>query len=260
MSSGGLFKQIRILILLVVLFFVAMNSWLTRLRTTDWDNTLWMVVYPINGDGSPVTQRYIDSLSGESFKRIKTFFADQGRHYNLGIATPLTVRLAPQVEQPPPMPDRNSGPLAVMLWSLQLRYWAFVHDTYDGPSPDIRMFVVYHDPDQHPRLQHSVGLQKGMIGVVNAFASNAMEKSNDVVIAHEFLHTVGATDKYNPVNNQPLYPDGFAEPARSPLYPQRLAEIMGGRIAVSEHQALMPKSLSSAVIGKKTAQEIRWLN
>jgi hypothetical protein len=260
MSSSGFFKQIRILFLLLVLFFVAMNSWLTRLRTTDWDNTLWMVVYPINGDDSPTTQRYIASLSDQSFEHLKRFFADQGRRYNLGIAAPITVRIAPQVDRPPPMPQRGAGALATILWSLQLRYWAFTHDTYDGPSPDIRMFVVYHDPDQHRRLRHSLGLQKGMIGVVNAFASKAMATSNDVVIAHEFLHTVGATDKYNPVNNQPLYPDGFAEPARTPLYPQRFAEIMGGRIALSEHQAAMPKSLSSAVIGRKTAQEIRWLN
>jgi hypothetical protein len=260
MASGGLFRQVRIIILLLVLFFVAMNSWLTRLRTTDWDNTLWMVVYPINADGSPVTQDYIDGLSSQNFERIKTFFADQGRRYKLGIEAPLTIYLAPQIAQRPPMPQRDGGALAVMLWSLKLRYWALVNDSHEGPAPDIRMFVVYHDPDRHRLLEHSVGLQKGMMGVVNAFASRTLEKSNDVVIAHEFLHTVGATDKYNPATNQPLYPDGIAEPARSPLYPQRLAEIMGGRIALSEHDAIMPRSLSSAMIGTKTAQEIRWLN
>jgi hypothetical protein len=147
-----------------------------------------------------------------------------------------------------------------MLWSLQLRYWAFVHDNYDGPAADIQMFVVYHDPARNDHLQHSLGIQKGMIGVVNAFASPALAARNNVVIAHEFLHTVGATDKYDPATNQPLYPAGFAEPLREPRYPQRLAEIMGGRVPLSEREAVMPKSLAESSVGKQTAEEIGWIN
>jgi hypothetical protein len=146
-----------------------------------------------------------------------------------------------------------------MLWSLKLRYWAYTHDDYDGPSPDVRMYVVYHDPQESSRLQHSLGIQKGLIGVVNAFASRNMTQSNNVVIAHEFLHTVGASDKYDPANNRPLYPQGYAEPGRQPLYPQRRAEIMGGRIPLSQSRSVMPESLSQAAIGEQTALEIRWI-
>jgi hypothetical protein len=95
--------------------------------------------------------------------------------------------------------------------------------------------------------------------VVNAFASPALAARNNVVISHEFLHTVGATDKYDPATNLPRYPIGFAEPDRQPLYPQRLAEIMGGRIPLSEHRAVMPQSLAKATIGPLTAREIGWL-
>jgi hypothetical protein len=38
--------------------------------------------------------------------------------------------------------------------------------------------------------------------------------------------------------------------------PQRYAEIMGGRIAESESEAMMPMSLSYVVIGPETAREI----
>jgi hypothetical protein len=259
MAAGGFFRKLRITMLLIVLFFVGMNTWLTHLRSTDWNNTLWLVVYPINGDGSPATQRYIDSLSEHSFNGIESFIANEARRYDIGIGEPVTIRLAPQIQDRPPMPPDNASTPAIMLWSLKLRYWAFIKDNFDGPSPDIQMFVVYHDPEHSDRLRHSLGIRKGMIGVVNAFASPAMTSRNNVVIAHEFLHTVGASDKYDSATNQPVFPDGYAEPDREPLFPQRLAEIMGGRIPLSEQQAIMPKSVKASRIGKKTAREINWI-
>jgi len=258
MAAGGFFRKVRITILLLVLFFVGMNTWLTQLRSTDWNNTLWVVVYPINGDGSDATQRYIRTLSADDFTDIKTFFAAEARRYGIGLDEPVTVRLAPQIDGLPPQPPQHGSTLSIMFWSLKLRYWAFSHDNFDGPDPDIQIFVVYHDPERANRLRHSLGLEKGMIGVVNAFASRGMALHNNVVIAHELLHTVGASDKYDPTTNQPVFPDGYAEPERTPLYPQRRAEIMGGRIPLSEQQAIMPKSLSASRIGPKTAREIHW--
>jgi len=40
-----------------------------------------------------------------------------------------------------------------------------------------------------------------------------------VVIAHELLHTVGATDKYDPATNESSLPEGYAEPDKIPLFP-----------------------------------------
>ena len=79
------------------------------------------------------------------------------------------------------------------------------------------------------------------------------------MIAHEILHTLGASDKYNAATQQPTFPDGFADPDRSPPYPQQLAEIMGSRIPHSEDEAIMPPSLDFTIIGNKTAREIKWL-
>jgi len=55
----------------------------------------------------------------------------------------------------------------------------------------------------------------------------------------------------------PLAPHGFAEPDRSPLYPQTKAELMGGRIPVSSDTANVPASLRHVIIGPLTAREIR---
>ena len=99
-----------------------------------------------------------------------------------------------------------------------------------------------------------------MFGVVNAYSSRKDQGRNNVVIAHEFLHTLGATDKYDPATAMPLAPHGLAEPERSPLYPQSKAELMGGRIPVSRDSARVPPSLRQVIIGPLTAQEIRLAN
>jgi hypothetical protein len=146
-----------------------------------------------------------------------------------------------------------------MLWSLKLRYWSWSVDRgADPPSSDVEIFVRYFDPEATPRLAHSLGLQKGLIGVVNAFADRQQSGSNRVIIAHELLHTLGASDKYDPSTGQPIFPNGYAEPDADPALPQELAELMAGRIPVSSTESQIPHSLDQVVIGAKTAQEIRW--
>ena len=124
--------------------------------------------------------------------------------------------------------------------------------------PRIRIFVLYHDPTSLQAAPDSHGLQKGLIGVVHAFALPDMTGSNNIVIAHELLHTLGATDKYDLNTGAPLYPLGFAEPNSEPRYPQTKAEIMAGRRALSATDFDMPTSLRDVVVGPATALEIRW--
>jgi len=52
-----MFKAIRIAVLLFILFFVAVSAWLTQSRSTDWNNSLWLKVYPINADGSDIVAK-----------------------------------------------------------------------------------------------------------------------------------------------------------------------------------------------------------
>ena len=127
-----------------------------------------------------------------------------------------------------------------------------------GHAGQVRVFVLYHDPEVTSSVPHSAGLEKGLIGVVYAYAARRAEGPNSVVIAHEILHTLGATDKYDPATLQPLFPQGYAEPERNPRFPQCRAEIMAGRRALSEREAEMPGSLDETVIGPQTAREIHW--
>ena len=252
-----MFKVVRISILLFVLFFVSVSTWLTQARSTDWNNSLWVKIYPINGDGSEQSAKYIEGLELADFEGIETFITRETARYAEVVSRPVRIELGRPIHSQPPELDGAPNMFNVMLWSLKIRWWAGgVTDDQDRIAPDVRIFVRYHSPETVLVLENSVGLQKGMVGVVNAYSSRRHRGRNNVVIAHEFLHTLGATDKYSPTDGQPIGPDGLAEPDKEPLYPQRYAEIMGGRIALAKDDSVMPKSLKYAVIGPLTASEI----
>jgi len=253
-----MFKAIRIGILLFVLFFVAVSTFLTQTRSTDWDNSLWIKVYPINADGSDASRTYIEKLKLATFSGIEDFIQREIAKYGHDLKRPVRIELGKEVTAQPPALEGEPSAWRVMAWSLKMRWWASsVTSDQDDPAPDVRIFVRYHTPSNTYQLENSVGLQKGMVGIVNAVASRRQKGMNNVIIAHEFLHTLGATDKYDPADGNPHFPDGYAEPDRSPRYPQRFAEIMGGRIALSEYDAVVPKNLRYAVIGNRTAEEIQ---
>lgn len=259
MASGGFFKKLRILFLLFVLLIVAGDYWLTKIRSTDWDSPLRIVIYPINGDGSAASAEYIRNLDKSQFESVETYLSSEAEEYKLPLDQPAVVTMGPVVKELPPVPPPDRHPLKVMWWSLKMRFWVFGVDEYQGPPANIRMFVIYYDPDQHETLKHSLGLEKGLIGVVNAFASEKMAGKNNIVLTHEFLHTVGATDKYNLSTGEPAYPEGFVDPDKEPLYPQEFAEIMAGVIPISKSEWVMPEKLSQTLIGYDTAREINWI-
>lgn len=253
-----MFRQIRILVLLLILCVVAVDAWLTRAYSTDWKESLHVGVYPINADGSELVDRYIARLDQDDFDAIEEFLKREAARYGQAITEPVRVVLGPRIDEQPPALAAGPNALDIMLWSLKMRSWAnSVADGRERYAPDVRIFVRYHDPETTLALDNSVGVEKGMFGIVNAYASRRLSPQNKVIIAHEFLHTLGASDKYDESTAQPQPPHGIAEPERTPLYPQRYAEIMGGRIALSPHDAEIPGDLGLVVIGPLTAAEIR---
>lgn len=253
------FKNIRIISLLILLATIAIYAKDQRLVTQSWYRTLNIVVYPINIDNSPNVNNYIDSLSNDNFSNIDKFIKLQSEKFEVITSSPTQTRLGQVLaEGPPPQPEPGSNIFDNILWSMKLRFWIW----QNAPNePDdkylVRMFVNYHELSNAKQLLHSVGLQKGLVGVVNAWGHKSQHQQNNIVIAHELLHTVGASDKYN-ASGLPIVPDGLGNPKQTPIYPQKKAEIMAGRRAISASHAEMPTSFRSIVIGNKTAQEIGW--
>jgi len=253
-----MFRQLRILFALLVLLFVAGSAYLTHMRVTSWDEPLSVYVYPINGDGTQATQNYVERLTDNNFSSISRYMTQQAASYTNVTVEPFVFSVSPQVDSIPPAPPIGGNIFGIMWWSMKLRFWSWTHNSDPRPAPDIQIYVLYYDPAKIDRIPHSIGLAKGLIGVVHAFSANKYNQSNNIVIAHELMHTVGASDKYDPRTNQPIYPQGYANPAQRPLYPQRRAELMGGRIPLSSNRSDMPRSFNNTVIGPITATEIRW--
>jgi len=252
-----MFKRLRIFILIFILLLVAAVQWKTQARLMKWNDPVLAVIYPIAADNSPNTHAYIDSLNVEQLTSIERFFMGEAKHYGIRLEQPIKVSLGPPIGESPPAPPESGALLEVMLWSLQLRYWAWNNEE-KSRAGDISLFVLYHDPALLPSVPHSLGLERGHIGIIHAFARGDMTHSNSVIITHELLHTLGATDKYNLQNNMPLFPEGFADPELTPPYPQQMAEIMGGRIPVSSSEATIPRHLRETLIGDLSAREIGW--
>jgi hypothetical protein len=252
-------KRLRIAVLLYILLFVAAAQFFTARRMTDWDAPLWVDIYAVAGDDDPGTLRYIASLRDDEFAETEAFLAREAQRYGIALQQPFKLRLVGPHTAPLPHLDAGAGALGVLSWSLRMRWLATrLAWSADGPSGDITVFAVFHEPADGAVLDRSTALEKGLVAVANVFADRTARSTNQVVLAHELLHALRATDKYSPSSNAPVYPDGYAAPAERPLLPQSKAELMAGRIPVDERTARMPASLREVVIGQATAREIGW--
>lgn len=254
-----MFRFLRIAILLTILLVVAGRQFLTPDRLNSWDKPLWVTIYPVLADSDASTRRYAENLSPQSFVAIDGFLKRQASRYGRELEQAVVIQVArPMTEMPPELPVESSG-LKVAAWSLQMRWWAWSHGRQEGLAPsDVKMFVLYQASRPGELLERSVGVRNAAYGIVNAVTSRQMAARNRVIITHELLHILGATDKYDMDTGQPLVPDGLANPVQVPLYPQQSAEIMAGRIATSAYGWRRPSTLQSCVIGDVTAAEIGW--
>ena len=252
-------KRLRIAGLLYVLLFVAAAQFFTASHTSDWDAPLWVDIYAVAGDSSPVTRQFIDGLRTVDFDGVEAFLAREAKRYGIGLEEPFRVRLIDEHRAPLPPLTSGAHVLDVLWWSLRMRWLAArLRWQSDGPSGDILVFAVFHEPSTTVTLDRSTALEKGLIAVANLFADRSARGMNQVVLAHELLHTLGATDKYAAETNAPLFPDGYAAPEARPLLPQLKAELMAGRIPLDERRAEIPSDLRDVVIGRETALEIGW--
>lgn len=250
------FRRFRILLLLGVLAAAFGFTWLEQSRVRGWQGPLDVAVIPINGDRSEAAADAIRSLTLHDFADIGAFLEREVARYGVRHAPAMEVTLLPELKQTPPAPPRDGSVLKVMAWSLKLRWWVYRQSDGWLPQPGrIKLFLLYHAPEDGVALEHSLGLQKGLIGVVHVFADREQAGQNNIVIAHELLHTLGATDKYE-AGGMPRYPEGYADPDQPQSALRREAEIMAGRLVGVNGEPVMPPGLDRCVVGPLTAYEI----
>ena len=230
---------------------------MTERRLASWERPIWVTLYPVVDENKPGVLAFAKARQIDDFQPINQFLSSELRRFGVDLTMPLHFQLAPvSFEKPPSLPERHS-PAAVALWSLKMRWWAWRRERVgDLIAPDIQIFLIYHQPGQHSEMQMSVGMRKGRYGLVKAYTGNDNRSYNLVVITHELLHVLGATDKYAFGSGDPIFPDGYADPGQIPLFPQTRAEIMGGVIPLTSSRYIIPKSLEQCRIGELTAKEI----
>lgn len=254
-----MFKMVRIGVLLVILLSVWSTVNLQRNVTRDWRGTLDIALVPVIADQHANTQQFVAQLGSRDFSEITRFLSSQGNRYGKNLEHAFNLAFSPAITQIPPMPPvTGASRLQIAIWSLKLRWWAWRNQPDDYHDAQIRMYILYQSPDDDTHLRHSLGLQNGLIGIVQARAYNSQRSLHNVVIAHELLHILGASDKYDLNTGQPLYPHGYARPNASPRLPQNTAEIMGRSMAITESSHRVAVFLRETMVGDQTAREIGW--
>jgi hypothetical protein len=247
-------RAFRILILLVILFVVGVMTLAEKYWVRTWTHPLHVAVYPIALDAE--SRDYVVGLTAEEFRDVGEFILRESQHWGIKDVLAPRIDLKAPIHDMPPLGHSTSKWEAIKL-SLRLRWFAFRHTPFWQGLGTVRLFLLYHHAAPGEVLPHSLGLQKGLLGVVHLFSDERQHAQNNVVMTHELLHALGATDKYD-ANGMPIHPWGYADPHAVPLLPQYQAEIMGGRVPISETQAVIPSSLAKTVVGAATAAEIGW--
>ncbi len=253
----SLFKLVRIVILLSILFVIVAGTWMTERRLASWGQPIWVTLYPIIDPENSASMRFGRTLETENFQDINDFLRKELARYSVVMAAPLQFQLAPvSAERPPTIPERHST-ISIAWWSLQMRWWAWRREKPAGLiAPDIQIFLIYHEPGEFSEMRVSVGMRKGRYGLVKAYTGLNNRNYNHIVITHELLHVLGATDKYVFATGDPFYPEGYADPNKQPLFPQTRAEIMAAVIPLGVSRHELPGSLKQCRIGQQTAEEI----
>ena len=99
--------------------------------------------------------------------------------------------------------------------------------------------------------------QGGRVGIAQCELDDEMADFALFVAAHELFHTLSATDKYD-ASGRTLIPDGLADPARVPRFPQEYAELMARNRPLDAVNEAPPTSLAELRVGPLTAAEIGW--
>ena len=256
----SVFKLMRVVLLLSILLVILINTWMTERRMAAWERPILVTIYPIAADDEPATLKYVNDIDASDFADVNRFMSRESGPYGFSVTPAFRFQIArPSLELPPAVPAQFEA-AGIAWWSLKMRWWAWMRDLDDDlVTPDIQMFILYHNLNGEKEVGISVGMRKGRYGIVKAYTLETMKTENLIVFTHEMLHVLGATDKYILSSGEPIFPNGYAEPNKRPLVPQKQAEIMGVRIPVNSFSSVMPDSLDQCEIGRQTAEEIGFL-
>jgi len=261
---GAAFRRARIGTLLLVLAVVAMWASSVRRQRQErraWDRTLevGLVILARDPDG----ERAAATLRSGVPVLERRLAQEMERHRGPGPA-PFAFRVAtlPAWQGEMPLRPRSDGIVDRALHAWDLRRFRREVDAAAGLDPaalDDCLYVLLERPEAGAAatFAEGSGAAGGEVGLVRAWVEGGDATLSLAALAHELLHNVGASDKYDGAGHA-REPEGLAEPGLVPRYPQRFAEWMVGEVALGPGRGCLPASLAELGVGPATAREIGW--
>lgn len=255
------FVRLRIGVLLSVLAVVlawGAHDWSQRRARTSWHRPLRVALVLVERE--PVAPSTLALLTTRSFELERRLAREYARYTGKDF-TPieLVVRGPVRATELPPTAS-GDGTLDLLTRSVRLWRWtsALDSDAHVELGYDSRIYLVL-------KPAHGQGLAgvegeseyRGRVGVAKADIRRDTIDLALFVAAHELLHTLGATDKYDTAGRA-AFPEGFAEPGRAPLFPQPGAEVMARNVPIGPGSERPPETLDELFVGETTAREIGW--
>jgi hypothetical protein len=253
------FVRLRVSVLSVLLLLVTVygaHDWADRRSRTSWQRPLRVVLVLVERE--PVPASTLALLTTRSFELERRLAEEYARHTGRDF-TPveLTVRGPVRASSPPPSAD-GDGAFALIRHSIALWRWTSALDARARVEfgYDSRIYLVLAPSDRIAFVEGE-SEYRGRVGVAQAALGPTSVDFALFVAAHELFHTLGATDKYDGVGRA-LFPQGFAEPRRVPLFPQVAAEVMSRNVPLNAESERAPDTLNELVVGDVTARELGW--
>jgi hypothetical protein len=251
----------RVASLLTVLALVLLYAWndrRRRLARTEWKRPLnYALVLVRNGPVPTRTTQLFDKRVAAIEQKLDDEYRRRGgafAPFHFAVFGPVDT-----VRPPPEAPEEGLLALVEHTWARFV--WQREIDgaiSLDARGFDGRVYVVMKPASGATSYVEGLSELGGVVGMASVEIDESSVDFALIVTAHELMHTLGATDKYDATGHTRA-PDGLAEPELSPLYPQRYTELMARGRSVAPGVEEPPSSIAEVRIGDATAREIGWL-
>lgn len=261
MAVRGWFFRVRVTLLSIVLGLVllwgAKDYWQRRARK-QWRGPMRVALVLV--ERGPVPAATLSKLQDRAFeleRRLGHEFARYGGTFDpfsIVVKGPVTTEA-----DPPRVGEQDLTGLVRHSFAL----WRWTRDldargAVEWRGYEARIYLVLTPAErERPAFVEGESEDGGRVGVARADIDESMIDFALFVATHELLHTLGASDKYDALGRA-SFPSGYAEPQKSPLLPQRGAEVMARNLPLSPGSERPPESLDELWVGEATAREIGW--
>jgi len=265
-------QRLMLLLFLTFLTLIAASRFRQRI---DWygDAPIRVLLLELMLPGTETTNRLmafngtpVQEPAEVTVKCVEEFFPREFARYNEGEAAHVELHVSGpyQVEiDPPDVYDADASAATLMWRSLQYhRYFKKLAAGLgvDFRDYDARLVAVFVAGDQDEQIEAGSMASRGRrFGVVFLNLYHMDYTYSALTLLHEIGHTFGASDKYDYDTFLAVWPEGYAEPERSPVFPQQYAELMAGDIPIAPQDEVEIASLDQVRLGVDSAHELGWV-